>query len=484
MSGSTAGSYGAYQPLDLIQQATGGAGGSSSGGAGGQGGAATSNLVFDDTTNPTAASLVTGISTAAGGAGGSGATIGGAGGAATASIALTAANSVSAAADATGAAGGSGATGGAATGGDASATSVATATSAGSSGTATSAANATGGGTGANQGSADASASAITANGQLASATSAATGNGGEADTTATTSSNGVVDSVSAAAQAQVGGSETTISQVDIAGTAFGFNGGSENSYSFATGAPSADFLSSTLAGNANVNAELGTAQAAVFGYGVQGGYFESDSTGSQTYHDSIDWTIDATGLTGHLVAGLISNQTFGAGFSSLQFSVDVDGSQLVSDTFTTLASAQSFFSDQTLDLGAFANSPNLTVDFNFDLVASTAGDGFGEDFLLGATGGNGPPVIAAPTSAIIVQSHPTPIPGLSLLETGDTTGDTFTVTLADTNGDLSASGSGVSGPERRASRSRVRFPSEQRFGDADRHRRRDRVRHDHCRRQ
>jgi len=58
----------------------------------------------------------------------------------------------------------------------------------------------------------------------------------------------------------------------------------------------------------------------------------------------------------------------------------------------------------------------------------------------------NGPPVIAAPASAAVAMSRATAIHGVSLSETGNMSGERFTVTLVGTNGDLSASGTGVSG--------------------------------------
>ena len=149
-----------------------------------------------------------------------------------------------------------------------------------------------------------------------------------------------------------------------------------------------------------------------MLGAGVQGGYFESDSTGKQTYSGSIDWTINATGLSGDLIAGLITNQSFGTGFSSLQFNISVGGTQVVGQNFITLAAAQSYFNDHALDLGTFGTVDNLPVDFNFTLVTSSSGAGFGEDFLLGATGGSGTSVIAAPTAVINGQNHATAVSG------------------------------------------------------------------------
>ena len=61
----------------------------------------------------------------------------------------------------------------------------------------------------------------------------------------------------------------------------------------------------------------------------------------------------------------------------------------------------------------------------------------------------NGPPVVTAPTSVSTSAGKPTAISGVSLSETGSTLGKSFTVTLQDTNGLLSATGglgAGVSG--------------------------------------
>ena len=58
----------------------------------------------------------------------------------------------------------------------------------------------------------------------------------------------------------------------------------------------------------------------------------------------------------------------------------------------------------------------------------------------------NGLPVTTTPTSATVTQNQASPISGVSLSESGNTAGESFTVTLADTDGKLSATGSGVSG--------------------------------------
>jgi hypothetical protein len=52
-------------------------------------------------------------------------------------------------------------------------------------------------------------------------------------------------------------------------------------------------------------------------------------------------------------------------------------------------------------------------------------------------------PVISAPAAATVSQGQATAISGISLSESGNTAGETFTVTLADTNGALSATATG-----------------------------------------
>jgi hypothetical protein len=82
------------------------------------------------------------------------------------------------------------------------------------------------------------------------------------------------------------------------------------------------------------------------------------------------------------------------------------------------------------------------------DTIAVNASDSFGNtaDEKQIAVTVKGVPVINAPGSVTVGVNQAKAITGLSLSESGNTTGETFTVMLADTNGDLSASGSSVSG--------------------------------------
>ena len=111
------------------------------------------------------------------------------------------------------------------------------------------------------------------------------------------------------------------------------------------------------------------------------------------------------------------------------------------------LGSAQAFFSNDALDLGTFVSETDLALSVNFDLVMTTAGSGFGEDFLLGTTGGNQPPVTTVPGTQTVQLSIATAISGITIVD-GDavSAGETLTVVLSDNTGLLSATGTGVSG--------------------------------------
>ena len=118
---------------------------------------------------------------------------------------------------------------------------------------------------------------------------------------------------------------------------------------------------------------------------------------------------------------------------------------------------------------GSYASMPTTLVSFDgangsqpyAALIADAAGDLFGTTSAGGANGdgtvfelsGTGfqvpipsSPVITAPGSATVGLNQATPISGVSLAESGNTAGETFTVTVADSAGLLSASGTGVSG--------------------------------------
>jgi hypothetical protein len=436
VSGSTQGGY-----LRLYQDAYGGIGGYGHGGAGAAGGYAYSKLFFNDNVNPTPASYFNAQAKAVGGNGGgfvSGGT-GGAGGLGKAVLALAATHRLNGQAVAIGGNGGTSSTPGVS--GNASATATVTATGTGATDTALANAAATAG-SGVPTGLALASATAVTAAGQQAIANASATGSA-TITTTAATSGSGLIGEVSAIVGTS-GGVGTLIgaSQANIAGTTNGFSGTNDSAYASVTGLPAAGFVSSRLASHPIVAAKLGTGTATVLGYGVQGAIARAGTTGVQTYTSSIDWTINTSSLTGYLIFGALDNDaSITSGFTSLTFTATVAGVTVTNTAFGNVAAADAFFNNNAVSLGGFAQVAGLTVDLTLALTTSSTGAGYGEDFFLGTTGGNGPPMIAAPGSLSLGIGQPAAIAGVSISETGSTVGETFTATVSDANGDLSATG-------------------------------------------
>jgi hypothetical protein len=97
----------------------------------------------------------------------------------------------------------------------------------------------------------------------------------------------------------------------------------------------------------------------------------------SLTYTDSADFYF-ATAAAGTLYVDLISNVSSGVGFDSLGLDIDVNNDQHTY-SFTNLASAETFFDGNALDLGSLAAGSQV-IEFTYTLTASEgdfAGFGF-----------------------------------------------------------------------------------------------------------
>ena len=436
-SGTTKGGY-----LTLSQTASGGTGGYSSAGNGGAGGAAATSLTFSDkATNTAQASTVNGTSSATGGAGGGVAgSSTSSGGSATADVNLTGSNIVKTTATASGGT----SQGKVSVGGAASANSIATSVGTASTAVSTASATATGG-VGGTQGTANALAQATTAAGQQAQANATATGASGLAQTAATTNGTGFVLSFTGNAQSQTISTGSTAESLANAVNPFSFNGSSIGSYAFGTIAPNAAYVSNALSTHSKVAAAFSSPYSAVIAAGVQGAYETTKTTASQEFISSENFTLNAPTMSGHLILGLLDTQALKTGFTSLVFTVTVGGVTDVSQTFTTLAAAQSYFQNDAIDLGTFSSSGPLAVGIKFDLTAAAAGVGYGQDFILGVTDGNAPPVLSGPASTIVQQSQTNAISGVKVTEANALpAGQTVTVTLADTTGLLAVTAGGA----------------------------------------
>jgi hypothetical protein len=288
-------------------------------------------------------------------------------------------------------------------------------------------------------GSANALAQATTAAGQLAQANAMASGSGGFARTAATTGATGFVSSFTGDAQSSVTGAGATAASLADAVDPFSFNGDAAGAYVFGTIAPNAAYVSNALSSHSNVADAFASPFATVFAAGVQGAYDAVATGAAQEYVSSENFTLNGSTMSGHLVLGLLDDQALATGFTSLAFTVTVAGVTDITETFTTLAAAQSYFSDDALDLGTFASKNGLTVGVGFDLTTSAAGVGFGEDFVLGVTDANAPPRLTRPATVVVQQGQASPITGVTVSEADPLPqGQSITVTLADSNGLLS----------------------------------------------
>ena len=208
----------------------------------------------------------------------------------------------------------------------------------------------------------------------------------------------------SAASQYGSGGSGTSFAEAS-AGTFNNFffnpgqtgNGdqpGSQLAYCYATAAPnttSLRFFDSSI--GPNVDQYLLQQGSVLAGAAILGtNYDPTDLSGAQhTYITNA--TFDPPAVSGsHLLLGLINYQEYGfdaapTTFQSIELKVTEGTTTLRDDTFSSLASAESFFTDDAIDLGAANGS---AVDVQLSVTGSGVG-GFASDLLVG-TGASAPP--------------------------------------------------------------------------------------------
>ena len=229
-------------------------------------------------------------------------------------------------------------------------------------------------------GAANATSTAKTTKGALAQAQSTALGSSGQAKSTATTSLASV--SVQSIAVAPTASDTATTNAIAQGGSGQAFVNPGQTAYAFSTALPDKAYATTLIGGASRVaNALLGPRDA-VFGTAILGGNYAADGGGeSNTY--SASSTFDF-GYGGDLQLGLIDDQVNGfangAGFQSMEFTIQADGVEVLDVTFGSLTIAESFFRDDVIDLGSNLG-PDMT--FGYTLIADGSG-GFGFDFALG----------------------------------------------------------------------------------------------------
>ncbi|WP_141288323.1 hypothetical protein [Ideonella azotifigens] len=195
-----------------------------------------------------------------------------------------------------------------------------------------------------------------------------ATGNSGGAVATSTVTSGDTRITASAGATAEGGVHSQAVSTFN---SRAGFLGSSEGlqAFAYSNGNPGKGALNAALSGRPNVTAAL--RGGSVLGLGSLGASYGNYAKGNCTYSASATYSFSLASSS-NLTLGLLGMTAHNDGFTSMSFSVVSGATTLVSTSFTTLASAQTYFTDHPLSLGSFTAGANNLV-LSFSLTASAA---------------------------------------------------------------------------------------------------------------
>jgi hypothetical protein len=119
-------------------------------------------------------------------------------------------------------------------------------------------------------------------------------------------------------------------------------------------------------------------------------------SAASTILTNSIEWNVNTNtlpnGASDHLLLGLDDTLTSGSGFTSLTFILKEDGVNVVDQTFTTVGAANTYFTNDLVDLGAWTSGGTLDLEASLSETLSGTGNGYGINYMLGVD----PPVPAS----------------------------------------------------------------------------------------
>lgn len=185
-------------------------------------------------------------------------------------------------------------------------------------------------------------------------------------------------------AVAPTDGTTATTDAIAQGGSGQAFANPGQTAYAFSTALPDKAYATTLIDGASHVASALMGPGDAVFGTAILGANYVADGNGvSQT--TSASSTFDFA-YGGDLELGLIDNQengfAGGAGFQSMDFTIEANGVEILDTTFRSLSIAESFFRDNLIDLGSDFG-PEIDLTFGYTLVADGAG-GFGFDLALG----------------------------------------------------------------------------------------------------
>jgi hypothetical protein len=152
-----------------------------------------------------------------------------------------------------------------------------------------------------------------------------------------------------------------------------------QSAYAFATALPSKSYSTALIGGASMVAGALLGPGEVVLGTSILGANLSGDGSAADTY--SASSTFDFA-YRGDLLLGLIAPLD-GAptDFQKIDFTVTLDGTEVVDRSFASLAAADAFFTDDPLNLGSVSGVTNLV--FAYDLVAGGSG-GYGMDLAFG----------------------------------------------------------------------------------------------------
>ncbi|MDB6174226.1 MAG: hypothetical protein JWL59_3537 [Chthoniobacteraceae bacterium] len=162
---------------------------------------------------------------------------------------------------------------------------------------------------------------------------------------------------------------------------------GGNNTGAMITGAPTAAAVSGAIGGHAKVSAVFGPGSTENLALAVMAGGAPSSAPAgtSQTFSSTIALTLDRAelaGNAGNLQIGLLDALQSGAGFSTLHFQLQVNGATREEQTFLTVAMANSYFTDNVINLGAFPGGIS-TINAFLDVTTAAVSDGYNVEFLV-----------------------------------------------------------------------------------------------------
>ena len=152
----------------------------------------------------------------------------------------------------------------------------------------------------------------------------------------------------------------------------------SEQGFGAVSASPLASDVTTLQMGNANNKAIFQpNGHDSVMAAGVLG----AQNTTGLAQTNRVDFTLQLDQTPTSFQLGLIDPTATGKGFDTLTFTL-ASGDVVITQTFTTLAAAETYFSDNVLTLSGANMAPDIGI--NLTETSSTMGDGFAFDFEAG----------------------------------------------------------------------------------------------------